>query len=143
MQLTIADATKVHTALTSNFLQTDGLGNFSIPCSTTTKLDFVVGGVGYGINPSSYMDINSVVSTFPNGTTMCASNILGIDGQNPVWTLGTVFLMNVRIPDRYWARLILRCTRSLTLRTKRYLLLLQYSRFIAAEGLEPLLVRKI
>jgi hypothetical protein len=137
MQLTIADATKVHTALTSNFLSTDGLGNFSIPCSTTTKLDFVVGGVEYGINPSSYMDVNNVVSTFPNGTSLCVSNILGIDGQDPVWTLGTVFLMNVRIPGWYWARLILRCTRFSTRRTKQYLSRLQYSRLITAEGLEP------
>jgi Eukaryotic aspartyl protease len=133
IQLTIADANKVHAALTSNFFQTDGQGNYTIPCSTTTKLDVVLGGVEYSLNASSYIaDITNVVNTFPNGTTTCLSSIQGVDGQDPVWTLGTSFLMNVHIPGWYWVRLILRCIRSLTLRRKRSHLLLRYSRLIAA-----------
>jgi hypothetical protein len=131
IQLTIADATTLHTALTSNFFHTDGQGDFSIPCSTTTELDFVLGGVGYSINPSSYMNTQAIVSTFSNGTNMCQSSILGTDGLDPVWLLGTSFLMNVRISDWYWVRLIHRCIRSLTFPRKQYHLLLRYRRLIA------------
>jgi hypothetical protein len=95
IQLTIADATKIHTALTSNFFQTDGMGNFSVPCSIDTELEFVLGGVGYRLNPSSYVDTEYVTWTFQNGTKLCLSLMLGIDGQDPIWLFGTPFLMNV------------------------------------------------
>jgi Eukaryotic aspartyl protease len=127
IQLPIADATKVLTALTSNFFQTDGQGQFALPCSTQTELEFVLGGVGYHFNPTSYVNTQSVNSTFPNGTTMCQSLILGIDEQDPVWIFGSPFLMNVSIPDWYWVRLILRCIRSSTFRRKQSHLLLRYS----------------
>jgi Eukaryotic aspartyl protease len=126
IQLTIADATKVHTALTSNFFQTDGQGSFVIPCSTHTELEFVLGGVGYHLNPSSYINTENFLWSFPNGTTMCQSLVLGIDGQDPVWLLGTPFLMNVSIPNRYQVRLILRCIQSSTSRRKQSHLLLRY-----------------
>jgi hypothetical protein len=93
--MSIPDAVKIHQALAPSYT-TDDNGNFQFPCETDTTLQFEFGGVSFSVSTMDY--VGPVVRTDPNGSTWCASMIIGFPGAAvQAWTVGTGFLRNVRI----------------------------------------------
>ncbi|KAL3427678.1 eukaryotic aspartyl protease [Phlyctema vagabunda] len=81
-----ADIATFHKTITGS-LSGDGI-TFSVPCSTTTSMEFVFSGVSYSVSPKDWVGN-------PLGDGRCISNIFGHEVVAGAWLLGDTFLKNV------------------------------------------------
>lgn len=84
-----ADAKTLFSTITGAKISTDG-ASWTVPCSTTTPVQFFFSGVAYGVSSKDW------VGAKVGDGTMCTSNIypIAVVGEG-AWLLGDTFLKNV------------------------------------------------